>query len=319
MENSRRSRKPAVSIVAALIIVALCTAVWSRIQKEKQRPPDAFEEAITLAWMSDTQYYSETYPEIFSRMTSWLTNESDTLRLRYVLHTGDVVDDFSKEEQWSHAQKALSAFSGQLPLMLAAGNHDIGHGSLNYAAYTAHMAAALRPLAEADLLYADGRGCYDTFSAGGKNYLLLFIGYGVDEEAVDWLNRVAAAYPHHTVILGTHSYLNMDGSRTEDGQRLWREVIRPNANIRLVLCGHNHGVLALADELDDNGDGQPDRIVHQLMADYQNEDRGGNGYLRLLRIEESGQMHVATYSPYLQQTNCFEEGDSFDIQLDLVK
>ena len=41
-------------------------------------------------------------------------------------------------------------------------------------------------------------------------------------------------------------------------------------------------------------------IIHQLLADYQDEANGGNGWLRILRFSPlDDKIYVSTYSPYL--------------------
>ncbi len=259
-----------------------------------------------VAWMSDTQYYSKDYPDIFRSMTAWLAEQQPAA----VLHTGDVVHNMEDAEQWKTAVGALSLLENRMPLLIAAGNHDVGHSALSYTAFTTHLRPFFTPSQ-----YVYGRGCYEQITVGKREYLLLVIGYGVDDPAVDWLNSVATAHPQATVILATHSYLHVDGSRTTEGERLYQNVVVPNANIRLVLCGHYHGISQRTDELDDNGDGLPDRTVYQLLADYQAEPKGGGGYLRLLHLSEDGQVQVSTYSPYDHKTNYFSDGDSFTLQL----
>ena len=52
-----------------------------------------------------------------------------------------------------------------------------------------------------------------------------------------------------------------------------------------MLCGHYHDAEELVDNIDDNGDGVPDRKVYQLLADYQGAEKGGLGYIRLLQFD----------------------------------
>jgi hypothetical protein len=40
-------------------------------------------------------------------------------------------------------------------------------------------------------------------------------------------------------------------------------------------------------------------MVHQLLADYQTEELGGAGYMRLLSFADDGRVTVRTYSPFL--------------------
>ena len=52
--------------------------------------------------------------------------------------------------------------------------------------------------------------------------------------------------------------------------------------------------------LDDNADKTPDRTVHQMMMNVQDDPTNGVGYLRLLRFDpEADTIEVVTYSPIL--------------------
>lgn len=77
------------------------------------------------------------------------------------------------------------------------------------------------------------------------------------------------------------------------------------------------------DELDDNGDGIPDRSVYQMLADYQGAEEGYFGYIRLLQSDvANNKLRVKTYSPYLDDYNYYDEDeypgkDEFVLDLDL--
>ena len=47
--------------------------------------------------MSDTQYYSESFPYIFDRQTQWIVENQEAMKIKYVFHTGDLVDESDKE------------------------------------------------------------------------------------------------------------------------------------------------------------------------------------------------------------------------------
>ena len=71
------------------------------VQDEIPVSPDDYD--YTFVWMSDTQYYSESYPHIFDRKTQWIVEKSDATKIKYVFHTGDLVDHHDKEYQWKNA------------------------------------------------------------------------------------------------------------------------------------------------------------------------------------------------------------------------
>ena len=271
------------------------------------------EMPVTFAWMSDTQGYSQGFPEIFKAMTSWIVSERDTLNIQYVLHTGDVVDNYDDTRQWDNANRALSILDGEIPLFVVAGNHDIDGQNQVYDSYLDTLGKKrfenLRSFGGA---YRNGRGRYDLFDIGGVPSILMSVGYGmgygVDDKAIDWMNEVLHEYSDRFAILCFHSYMDPDGSLSTDGEVLFEEVVKKNPNVCLVLCGHRHGVNHTSVQLDDNMDGTPDRTVYQLVADYQDELKSGGGYLVLLTFDSTKRtISVKTYSPYLDDYNCYED------------
>lgn len=80
-----------------------------------------------------------------------------------------------------------------------------------------------------------------------------------------------------------------------------------------MLCGHHHGV---AHNTKDLGNG---RKVPEILADYQSGKEGGSGYLRLLQFDlDANKMIVDTYSPSLNDSNYFDKGDDFTVDLSLT-
>ena len=71
------------------------------VQDEIPVSPDDYD--YTFVWMSDTQYYSESFPYIFDRQTQWIVENQEAMKIKYVFHTGDLVDESDKEEQWNYA------------------------------------------------------------------------------------------------------------------------------------------------------------------------------------------------------------------------
>jgi hypothetical protein len=83
-----------------------------------------------------------------------------------------------------------------------------------------------------------------------------------------------------------------------DGQEIWDKLIRDNPNILFVLCGHD-----LEDGVGRLTSTRPDGSrVHQILANFQMDPRGGNGYLRVLRFSPAERhVEVQTYSPFLDR------------------
>ncbi|MPN41114.1 hypothetical protein SDC9_188656 [bioreactor metagenome] len=78
---------------------------------------------------------------------------------------------------------------------------------------------------------------------------------------------------------------------------MYKQIVLPNPNVRLVLCGHVLGVSSRIDSIDDDLDGEADRTVAQLMYNYQNR-KTDCGQLRILEFNtEDRSIMITTYSP----------------------
>ena len=275
---------------------------------------------FSIIWMSDPQFYSEDHPEIFNCMTEWIKENVDALQIKYVVITGDFVNHTESDREWGNAIEALSRLEGVVPVLTVAGNHDLSSRDGGYDRYLNYLGNPISPgLTTVEDVYREGRGRCDLLDAGGREYMLLSLGYSVDDEGIAWLNRMLAKYPNRQAILCVHGYLDPDGSYTTDGSRLAGEVVAKNANIRLVLCGHRYGVYHQMCPKSQSQGGAQTAGSYELVADYQEEANGGNGYLCVLTFdEETGDVHVTTYSPWLDDYNCFEDSTGReDYTLDL--
>ena len=278
----------------------------------------------SFVWMTDTQYYSESYPEIFDSMTKWIVDSREALNTQYVFHTGDIVDEMDKQYQWENADKYLSTLEkAGIPYGVLAGNHDVNFGAEDYATYSQYFGAdRYKDQSYYGGSYKDNRGHYDVLNIKGTEFLMLYMGWGVDAEAMAWMNEVIAAHPDSIVFLNFHEYVNASGQRTDIGNLVYENVVIPNKNVVAVLSGHIHDSETLVDEIDDDGDGVADRKVYQMLADYQASALGGIGYLRILKVNQAnGTMSMETYSPYLDDYNYYDEDeypgkDSFTMEID---
>lgn len=271
------------------------------------------QEPFTLAWISDTQLYSESYPEIFLSMTQWLAENKETKNLQALIHTGDVVNNRKSSGQWANAVEAMGKLN--LPYLIAPGNHDVWTPETDYRYFSQYFGVSNDP---DTVIWEQGKGQYRLIDAGGMGLLLLTLGYGTGDEGIEWANNIIQQYPERYTVLGFHSYMHNTGALTTIGKTLFEQIVAPNPNVRLVLCGHHHAAGQRISELDDDGDGVTDRTVYQLLADYQDAPKGGGGFIRLLTFEPSEEkIRVHTYSPYLDQTSFYEEPqtDTFDIPL----
>jgi hypothetical protein len=80
-----------------------------------------------------------------------------------------------------------------------------------------------------------------------------------------------------------------------DGDEIWDKLISRNANIFLVMSGHiSSSAIPWRVSRGVNGN-----KVYELLADYQSETNGGNGYLLLLEFGANNKLTINSFSPYL--------------------
>ncbi|MGM9988321.1 MAG: metallophosphoesterase [Bacillaceae bacterium] len=279
----------------------------------------------SFVWMSDTQYYSEHYPDIQRYMVEWVVSNRDQYNIQYVFHTGDLVDEAYDTTQWENADKTFKLFDNyKMPYGVLAGNHDVDHKTGDYSAFKKWFGTdRFQSQPTYGGSYKNNQGHYDLVSAAGNDYVMLYMGWNIGEEEIEWLNKIITMYADRKVILNVHEYLLTSGSRSLIGEQLFNEVVVPNKNVIAVLCGHYYDSETLIDEIDDDNDGIPDRRVYQMMANYQGITKGGNGYLRLLLVDQdTNTIDVKTYSPYVNDWNYYDpkqypNKDEFTMKLNL--
>lgn len=264
-------------------------------------PPDrrATDTRFSIAVIPDTQL------EVLSRRdtrfrdrTRWLANQRRELDLRFVAHTGDVVNwGWLAPSQYAIADRAMKVLDrAHIPYSLAVGNHDtraVGVGGSDYASNAACFARFSRAECNAVLLlrhteefnatfsvsrmrglggtFEPGKvdNAFSTFRAGGADWLVLTLEMWPRRAVVEWASAVVAQNRDANVIVQTHQYLNTDGSITQfnstaslsSPQYVFDHLIRRHPNIKLVLSGHN-GTTANRTDTGDAGN----KIVSVLNA-----------------------------------------------------
>lgn len=249
---------------------------------------------FTIVALPDTQFYSESYPTIFTSQTQWIVNNQAAQNIAFVAQQGDLVNN-DEPYQWANATSAMYLLDGttpRLPWGTCPGNHDMNQ---NADAFAESYDANFGPAHFAGQSWYGGacnNSSYQTFDAGGRTYLVMDLQYDAPATMRDWVQGVIDAHPGMPTIVNTHDYLDLDG-RTGYGDALWDAFISPNPQIFAVLCGHMHGEFA---QTSINAAGKP---VFELLADFQDDPNGGDGYLRLYQFDEANSaIHVETYSPY---------------------
>lgn len=91
--------------------------------------------------LPDPQSYTkfDANQPLFELQTAWVANSIESLNIKGVLCTGDLVEqneiripdgvngNQTSEEQWRAASRAFERLDGKLPYVICTGNHDYGY------------------------------------------------------------------------------------------------------------------------------------------------------------------------------------------------
>ncbi|NOG54334.1 MAG: metallophosphatase [Planctomycetes bacterium] len=292
--------------------------------------------------MPDTQIYAQEYPGLFLAQTGWIARNKQRLDIRYVVQLGDVVNTNTDLRQWENARDAFGLLDGIVPYAIAPGNHDYGPGGsattrdtgLND--YFSFDEIAAMPTFGGAKEPGKLDNVYHLFEAGGRKWILFTLEWAPQDDTLAWAGHVMDDHPDRDGILATHAYMNNNDRRYDytdtehpqtynphlyrtpgsknDGQQIWDKLIR-NHRFLFTLNGHvlGDGTGYLASQADDG------HTVHQMLANYQMRQLGGEGYLRLLEFQPDGiTVRVKTYS-CLYNTFLLDPDQQFEIKLDPVR
>lgn len=308
--------------------------------------------SFTMIMVPDPQSYTKfaANQPLFELQTAWIAQNAKRLRVAAALFTGDMVEqnnllinggvpnpyngDQTSRQQWTAVSEGLAYLDGNVPYIVAQGNHDVGY-----------VSAENRNSSMPEYIFPERNTCFTkslvatcanyqgmqtmenaAFEFHDKNWgdlLVIAFEFAPRDEVLEWTAQLIESekFRNHKVIILTHSFLSHDGSRVEQEgykltprnwpQAVWDKLVYPSKNICLVLCGHT-GVppkivsdsvdysCTVAYREDKVADG---RNVPQMMFNSQNGDgnwngNGGDCWLRILEFMPDGKtINVRTFSP----------------------
>ncbi len=303
----------------------------------------------TMIWSTDPQHYTKfaDLNEYYYKIYQYAADEYVAGNIGYVITTGDLVDDLPKTSvaagQWVVADTAMSLLEEVgVPNGLVSGNHDVGtfskpdysagEANVDYSKYLQYFNASRYNASD---WYGgslnNNISHYDLITIGNVDFVVLYLGYGVEatEETIEWATDVLERYSHRIGIVATHEYLeasSADRSVNSRAQLIYDEIIDPNPNVKIMLCGHDDGSIVNEVTASDG------RTVYEILSDYQfveAEDDDfyanehyigsvpsccGDGYIRLMTVK-GNTLSSITYSPVTGRNNPYGDRESFSISL----
>jgi 3',5'-cyclic AMP phosphodiesterase CpdA len=263
------------------------------------RADEASYPDFAIVVLSDTQNYAQSYPHIFEAQTRWIVRHREVHQIAYVVHVGDIVNTATSTHQWENASAAMAILEDPLttnlldgiPYGVLPGNHDFP--TENYNLYFGVGRFAGRGYYGGHY-GEDNNNNYGLFSAGGMDFIVINLQYRPRGNILAWADALLESYPDRRAIVVSHEILDADASFTFLGQAIYR-ALRDNPNLFLLLCGHVHTEARRTDVYEGH-------VIYTLLADYQDEPNGGNGWLRILQFSPRNNLiQVMTYSPTLDR------------------
>jgi hypothetical protein len=262
---------------------------------------------FTIVALPDTQKYAKTNAAIFQAQADWIIANRTNLNIVYVAHLGDITDNGDEQPyQWDAATNALyrlldpmlTGTKDGIPTGVVPGNHDHYGGTKLYNQFFGLGVFTNRSW-YGGYYGADNQNHYDFFSASGMDFVVVhsdFYDKKLNYEPLNaWANAVLKSNANRRAIVVTHCILKADGAYDPKRDPSLYESLKDNANLFLMLCGHNHGEAYRAET-------NSSHVIHVALSNYQSRANGGDGWLRLYRFWPSNNViAVQTYSPTLGQ------------------
>lgn len=292
-------------------------AVPKAATADPEPPAPGTDAEFTFAVYPDTQ--QEVFKDgRFIDRSNWLVANKSELDLRFVTHTGDVVNwDTPDHAQYEVASKAMKPLEeAHIPYSMAVGNHDTQATGPGGVARDPKRTRILQRDTHVFNDYFDTErfggvsgsfeadkidNLYSVYEAGGAKWLVLTLELWPRQAAVDWAKRVVAGHPDANVIVVTHDYLDPKGDLEQSAgygdtspQSLYDQLVSRYPNVRMVLSGH---VGATSHRVDT---GEAGNKIYSFMTTIHSNHTNP---IRLFTIDtETGSLRTRVYAPWNDQT-----------------
>ena len=259
-----------------LLILFFLTFVTASVAQQKyENPKLSDQDSWSLILIPDPQSYVKYSRNqgILNLMTSWVKENHKALNTKFVLCTGDLVEqndllnpsgreaNQNSAQQWNAVRSSFSTLDHQVPYILATGNHDYGLVSAEYRStqYDSYFSPEQNSLNQSALReigpQLNGKSTtvnaiYEFEPNKDNKILVMVLEFGPRDEVIEWAKKIVdlPKYADHKVILLTHVFLDKNSNRIakqgykiEDanyGEALFTKLIQPSKNIRMVFSGH---------------------------------------------------------------------------------
>lgn len=300
---------------------------YGRKRPFQANPPTPF----SFVGLPDTQYYTGELKggtnSIFRSQMDWTVANMDTLKISFVAHYGDCVeegDNGGNDIEWLRADSSFRIIENPnttqlphgIPYSICVGNHDQSpegdpNGTTTF--YNQYFGASRF----VGRNYYGGfygnnyDNHYELFSVNGYDFILVSLEYDETANAnvLAWADAILKTYSNRRAIVTSHYLLDIKANFSAQGLATFN-FLKNNPNLFLMLCGHVSGEAHRTDTVNGN-------LIHSVLADYQTRLNGGTGWMNILQfIPAENRMKVKTYSPFFDIYET-DQNSEFDLPIDL--
>ena len=176
------------------------------------------------------------------------------------------------------------------------------------------------------------RNTVHEFSSATRDYLVVALDYGADDNILAWANEVVENHPNHNVIVTTHAYLTANGKfvtqvnggayptrdypGANDADNMWEEFISKHENIVMVLCGHS----PTGDVLLRKSTGEKGNEIAEILVDPQGIDETMNamGMVATFYVSEDGKTITVDYYSTTNK-KYYKQNNQYTFQVETVE
>lgn len=297
-----------VSILITFIFIFTFAACGAKV--DTPYPLESGDGIYTITFVSDTQRYSQDTNGTNQAMIKALVDVKDEYNIEYVIHSGDLVQRPENDNEWQVALESMKQLDGVIPYGVLAGNHDQDVGENRFTAYSKYFGEDFyKDKSYFDASFEDCRAHSQLVTIGGKDFVVVYISDDPSSGCIDFANEIFVKYSDRIGILVTHKYMEPDLSLEEMGEYMLEKIVKPNQNVKMVLCGHESAAGYLETELDDG------RTILQIMANYQDANNASMMYLQINENEKT--LTGISYSPIKDTYEGYpdQDNDQFRVAL----
>ena len=282
------------------------------------KPLSSSNTNFSIIQISDTQYITESNPNLYNDLTNWIAANKETYNAKMVVHTGDIVNQAQwNTAQWEVADNAMQTLTdSNIPYIWCAGNHDQTNMDNPNTGWIGDNYAAFNPSTFSGESYwvsssVEGKNTAAQFTFSGYNFLVIDLENLAGQTAINWLTNLLNAHQDYNIIVATHCFIDANGGFNNYGSDgTWetnlQNLLNSYPNVFLTLNGHTQGSF----HIQTNG-------RTQILYDHQSSDeKKGACSARIYTFNiEYSIVQVTTYSVWNDAWLSGSDNFSFSVSL----